>query len=189
MADQILVNIIRVNLPYEIDMLRYTYLWLVEMDPASESSERKACRHALIESFCVHAHSLVDFFSDYARRPTDAIASEFTFSSFSPIDQTKEPLKTLREKFNKQIVHLTKNRTTVEANKIEAIADGRQLLQLIEPVIVSFANNLTPEFRGFFKCNTKPINVSTVPVVPFGSATGTFQTVLPSPPPPIGPSG
>jgi hypothetical protein len=191
MPDQILVDIIKEHLPYEIDMLRYTYLWLVEMDPASEPNERKACRHALIESFCVHARSLMDFFSDYGSHATDALASEFTFSSFSPIiDQTEEPLKTLKIKFNKQIFHLTQNRTTVEANKMEAITDGKQFLQLIEPAIVHFENNLKTEFRGLFQCNTKPINVSTVPAVPFASLTGTFQSVsLPNQPPPIGPHG
>jgi hypothetical protein len=95
MPDQILMDIIEEHLPYEIDMLRHTYRQLSvvsKVDPAHETNEQRANRCALIESFCVHARSLIDFFAD-DKKGTDAVACEFTDNGFMQLDRSKEPLK------------------------------------------------------------------------------------------------
>jgi hypothetical protein len=88
--DKILVEIIDEHLPYEIDMLRLTYreLEATVVRGPNESRHQNACRFALIESFCVHARSLIDFFADSSTNPNDAIASNFTTGFVSGLDQT-----------------------------------------------------------------------------------------------------
>src|SRR5438132_1153956 len=111
MPDQmILVEINSEHLPYEIDMLRETYRrWMTITGPLTPD-QAFAC-NSLIETFCVHARALLDFFSDRRTGPTDAIASDFTDGYVATFDLTKEPVKSLRTKLNKQLFHLTKNRT------------------------------------------------------------------------------
>lgn len=75
MPDAILMDIIEKHLPYEIDMLRRTHTQLSKID---EADEQRAIRNALIESFCIHARSLLHFFANNKMRITDAIAKEFT---------------------------------------------------------------------------------------------------------------
>ena len=58
MCCQILIEIYNEHLPYEIDMLRSTYIHLTANPPPVG-----VVKDALIESFCVHARSLLDFFS------------------------------------------------------------------------------------------------------------------------------
>src|SRR5260370_26249933 len=116
MPDKILVEIIGEHLPYEIDMLRLTYKELEAgaKKSAPKSQEEQACRYALIEAFCVHARSLIDFFADKRYKQTDAIASDFTTGFATALDVAKEPLKSIRVKLNKQIFHLTKDPTIID---------------------------------------------------------------------------
>jgi hypothetical protein len=177
--DQILIEINGEHLPYEIDMLRAAYLHfngLARLDPAQTAFYR----NVLIESFCVHARALLDFFANRSNDATDALPSDFT-DGFSPtFDLTKDPLKALRVKLNKQLFHLTKNRTIVSDEKFDIIRDGRVVLENIEPAIRRFTACLKPEFQNF-RCLTDPIHFAPdapdsihAPTVP--GATGAFST-------------
>jgi hypothetical protein len=177
MADKILLGIINQHLPYEIDMLRSTYLQLARIstvDPKTETNEQKALRFTFIESFCIHARSLLDFFSNNPGRWRDATAKEFT-TGFAPIDPSKDPLSTIRTKINKQIFHLTKDRTLLETEQFDAGNDGAKVLQSVELAIVQFTACLTPDFRQF-KCNTKPVPLSSL--LAFGSSTCSFTSMV-----------
>ena len=58
--DKKILEFVREHLPYEIDMLRSTYLTLYQ------GGVDWAIRNALIESFCIHARNLLEFFSKKA---------------------------------------------------------------------------------------------------------------------------
>jgi hypothetical protein len=173
-VDQILVEIIDKHLPYEIDMLRSTYRQLESADnsaSAAETPEQKAFRNAPIESFCVHARSLINFFANHRNVPTDAIAGDFTDGFTASIDPSKQPIRTLITKLNKHLSHLTRNRTLVATGKFDGGVDGRRILQEIEPAIERFTACLTVDFRSF-KCSTEPVKFADFIDVPHATSTG-----------------
>jgi hypothetical protein len=158
MADSILLEIIDDHLPYEIDMLRGTYTELCALGTTNETTEtpkQKIYRQALIESFCVHARSLFDFFSNNAKND-DAVASHFTANPSPLLDQSNEPLKALRTKLNKQIFHLTKSRKIPENEKFLPSRDASAVLAPIEGAIAEFKKQLPPDYEHF-KCTNDPI--------------------------------
>ena len=60
------------HLQYEIHMLGFTY-------GALRQPVEKSTGYALIESFCIHARNLIDFFrEDAPRTGTNAVARHFT---------------------------------------------------------------------------------------------------------------
>jgi hypothetical protein len=168
--DKILIDIIDEHLPYEIDMLRLIYKELESLSKTNPASEREqAIRFALIESFCVHSRSLIDFFVDKRTQSDDAVASDFA-NGFTGLDPSKEPVKSLRTKLNKQIFHLTKARKVAAAEKFDVGSDGMVILRLVEQEIVKFKACLMPDFQGF-KCNTDPNFISSLP---FACSTTSF---------------
>jgi hypothetical protein len=176
MPDKTLAEIIGNHLSYEIDMLRSTYKELQARanKPAPKSQDEQTVHNALVEAFCVHARSLLDFFADKRSQgpkgETDAIASDFTTGFVTALNLKKEPLESLRNKLNKQIFHLTTKRTIIDAKKFDVGVDGVCLLKLIEPEIEKFtaAPKLKPEFKSF-KCETSPITVFVG--LPFSAST------------------
>jgi hypothetical protein len=175
------------HLPYEIDMLRAAYLQfneLARLDPARTAF----WRNVLIESFCVHARALLDFFSNKSNDPTDALPSDFTVGFSPTFDLTKDPLKALRVKLNKQLFHLTKNRTIVGDQKFDIIRDGRVVLENIELAIRRFTACLKAEFQNF-RCVTSPITFAPdalgsvrVPTVPGLTGAFSIESSMVSPP-------
>jgi hypothetical protein len=178
MADDILTQIIDEHLPYEIDMLRNTWRQLERLakNEPTETAEQTVHRFALIESFCVHARSLCDFFECKPKqKKDDAIATDFT--AYKPsLDQTKEPLRSLRTKLNKQVFHLTTNRTMVEVQRIDVGSDGTDLLRLLEPEIAKFEACLRAD-GAKLKCNSQPIALPTLGVSPFNTTTTSVPPV------------
>jgi hypothetical protein len=175
MPDQALVQIIDEHLPYEIDMLRgiYQHFGVSKINPTLSDFDKKILYFSQIEAFCVHARALLDFFSNKRTYPTDSIAGDFTTGYQPTFDLTTEPLKSLYTKLNKQIFHLTTNRTIIDAEKFQPDKDPATLPQAIEAAITNFTACLTPDFKHF-KCNTTP--VAFVTVLPQSSATGTFAS-------------
>jgi len=162
MPDQILLDIINEHLPYEMDMLRVTYTKLaaIAQSPTAATPENRACRFALIESFCVHARSLVDFFLATSANPNDVLATEFTTGFRSSLDPANAPLRDIRTKLNKQIFHLTKDRTLIDAAKFDPGTDGSYVLNALEAEMRNFIACLRPDFRPF-TAHTVPVNVET----------------------------
>ena len=181
MPDKILAEIVGEHLPYEIDMLRLTYQELEARakKPAPESQQERACHDALIEAFCVHARSLLHFFADKKRKgrtDDDAIASDFTIGFVTGLQLDEQPLEAILTRLNKQIFHLTTERTVAEAGKFNVGTDGLTLLKLIEPEIEKFTTNLRPEFQSF-KCKTSPIYL--IASLPFSSTTALAAQTTP----------
>jgi hypothetical protein len=174
MTDQILLGIIDEHLPYEIDMLRGLFRQLFgEVEPSEP--DQRIQHFAQIESFCIHARSLLFFFSNKKIRSKDcddAIASEFTTEGYTPSrDPHKGCLNVILIKLNKQIFHLTKNRKIVPDEKFNLNKDGTFVLQTIEPAIVRFTKNLKVEFEHF-KCCSIPVDL--IPSLGKANTTGSI---------------
>ncbi|WP_315747816.1 MULTISPECIES: hypothetical protein [unclassified Bradyrhizobium] len=175
MPNQTLLGIIREHLPYEINMLRLTYKELeagAKQAPA-KSQVQQVYQNALIEAFCVHGRSLIGFFADKRYRDTDTVASDFVDGFVKTLNVDTEPLKSIVNQLNKQLFHLTKNRTIIDAQKFDVGRDGSLLLKLIEAEIIKFTAALqTTDFKSF-KCDTSPIAV--LPGLPFSSCTTAIE--------------
>jgi hypothetical protein len=154
MSDKVSDEIANQHLPYEINQLRGTFNQLMQIERAvfdERDVSRLIVRNALIESFCVHARSLIDFFANRRTKPTDVIAGDFGAFPAS-LEPENKPLQFIRTKLNKQIFHLTQDRTIIEAEQFDAQSDGIAVLRLIEPEIERF-NALRP-----LKCTIPPLN-------------------------------
>jgi hypothetical protein len=144
-------DILKKHLPYEIDMLRQTYRKL-KQGPLPEW----AVNNALIESFCIHARSLSDFFGNCRSKPDDFIAADFTNT---PATRFNIPAA-LRTKLNKEIFHLTGARKNIEADQFNMRTDGKQLIDELEQEIRRFEVCLPANFKKIFRCNIPPVTQS-----------------------------
>jgi hypothetical protein len=132
------------DLPYEIDMLRNTYERLL-----NHSLEDNVGQNALIESFCVHARNLLEFFNGHR----EAIpVFEMVDANYKPIS-----LNALYGRLSEQINDLSSGREGAE--KINAT--DPQIIGSLEREISRFKNHLKPEFREKFRCQTTPVKIST----------------------------
>jgi hypothetical protein len=174
MPNKILTDIFNEHIPYEIDMLRETYRMLAATPPPTD-----ARKNALIEAFCVHARSLLDFFMCEGFKPDDVIASDFVTGFTPQLNDTVEPLKTIRVKLNKQIFHLTKDRTIVDADKFDPDRDGSEVVNRLEKEIGRFATACVGSKFGQLNCNTQPIPFICAPPVIQPSSQSTITTTFP----------
>jgi hypothetical protein len=145
-------DILTKHLPYEIDMLRQTYRKL-RQGPLPEW----AINNALIESFCIHARSLLDFFENRGNKPDDYNAADFTTTFVSGIDQSSETIKTIRLKLNKEVFHLMAERKNIETEQFNMRTDGTQLIRELEQEIQRFEASLPTDLRALFKCTIPPV--------------------------------
>jgi hypothetical protein len=187
MPDQILLDIIDNHLPYEIDMLRGLFRQFDNANRDLSEPEQKIKYFAQIESFCVHARSLLFFFSNKKSGPKDcddSIASDFTIDdsykpSFDPYDGY---LDVIRRKLNKQIFHLTKDRKIAPNEKFYLSKDAACVLRTIEDAITSFSACLKDEFKHFNR-KSKTVPGYSIPALGNASTTGTiYSTSLSIPP-------
>lgn len=168
-------KILRKHLPYELDMLRSTF---EQLRAIAGKPDHDVIRNALIESFCVHARSLLDFFSNRMTHNDDAVAQDFSPRFTTTLDPEKEPLKTLKKKLNKKIFHLAKMRA--ELDNFDVFTDGLKAMETIENARKEFE-----EERTLIKCKTAPLENLSVPSFPGSGKTTTLtkpQSLLSSPP-------
>jgi hypothetical protein len=128
------------HIMYEIKMLQMTYGLL------GVPWYSGWVGNALIESFCVHARALIDFFEK--RRPeTDeqVCACHFTDNSYQPFPSGKVD-GPLRGKLQAQIAHLSYQRAKDDDDKIGP-EDRKTLLTLINREIDHFAAHLRSPFK------------------------------------------
>lgn len=112
---------------YEVNMLRETHRQLA-------SATDTCLRNALMESFCVHARALLDFYKSMPRGD-DVVATHFVPSSQFTAAATAQLPNDLRTRVNKQIAHLTASREN--STKIDG-QDRQTLLNAIDADHASF---------------------------------------------------
>jgi hypothetical protein len=138
-------KIISEMLPYEIDMLRHAY-------QRSQSPEfEQADINAFIETFCIHARSLIDFFWDRKpKKKNHAIARHFISGPYDPFGGVSPKPNRLYAKLNDQIVHLSYSRTDVMEEKIGP-KERLELNNLIEKEIENFGSHIDASYQQLWK--------------------------------------
>jgi hypothetical protein len=135
------------HLRYELNMLVGTFLLLEGSTKVTDNEGRdvaeKVITNALIESFCVHARSLNDFFSGKPQK-SDARPTDYTKVTYKRPERD-DGWRDLIDKVNKQIAHLTKLRTKDEAEKV-GTDDRRKLVETLMTDLRNFVEDLKPEF-------------------------------------------
>lgn len=125
------------HLPYEFHMLQGTHAMLANREHDT------IIANALIESFCIHARLLIEFFEN----KQGCKAKDFTDGTYAAAHL--ELLGHVKTKLNTQIAHLTDKRTTDPNDKI-TLDDRSKLLAALEKEANNFATCLAPAFQGIF---------------------------------------
>jgi polyphosphate kinase len=133
---------------YELDMLVYTFDKLLLVEQPVERSLQAGQVNALIEVFCIHARNLDEFFQGSGRGDT-LKAETFADGEYTPLMSDKER-KNLVRKINKQISHLTEQRTSEAKEKI-GTADRAKLLYILIAEADNFTQHLQPHLRRAWK--------------------------------------
>ncbi|MGD9649364.1 MAG: hypothetical protein AB7U41_01085 [Dongiaceae bacterium] len=138
------VRIISEHLPYEIGMF---YMSLT----ALESSTNQFTTNILIESFCLHARNLIQFFY-YSPSKDYAVAEELMIQGYK-IPNRKEAIGSqIYKKINLQITHLTYQRARTGNEKINT-EDREKLKNMINDCVKKFYENLRSEYKEAFPKN------------------------------------
>ena len=133
---------------YELDMLVYTFDKLLLVEQLVERSLQPGQVNALIEAFCIHARNLDEFFQGSGRGDT-LKAELFADGEYAPLTNDKER-KDLVRKINKQISHLTEQRTSEIKEKI-GTADRAKLFYILIAEADNFTRHLQPHLRRAWK--------------------------------------
>ena len=129
-------------------MLVYTFEKLLLVEHLVESSLQAGQVNALIEAFCIHARNLDEFFQGSGRGDT-LMAETFAASEYTPLMSDRER-KDLVRKINKQISHLTEQRTSEAEEKI-GTADRAKLFYILIAEADNFTRHLQPHLRRAWK--------------------------------------
>ncbi|MEO9634066.1 MAG: hypothetical protein ABJF89_13300 [Parasphingorhabdus sp.] len=127
------------HLPYELWMLRETHEKL-----GSALTDQVLC-NALIESFCLHARLLLEFFE----KKKSKHAKDYTGGSYKAA-HLGSLTKTERDKLNTQIAHITGYRTIDPSQKIGP-ALRLKLLTALQREAITFEQQLTADFKPMFR--------------------------------------
>ena len=135
------IAIVVEHLLYEFFMLNYCFECLT-----SHSLDVNH-NNVLIESFCLHARNLIDFF--WGKEPASGdrpSADHFTDKEY-PNHRGADPRgKAIYSKLNTQVAHLSYSRTSDRSKKISH-QDRVELRQLVEPELAIFYAHLREPYR------------------------------------------
>ena len=101
-----------------------------------------------MESFCIHARNLNEFFLEVIRIDT-LKASTFASSEYRRPENSPDR-QALFKKINKQISHLTTERTSVAGEKI-GTRDREEMYSWVYAFLEYFADHIRPDLRGAWK--------------------------------------
>jgi hypothetical protein len=153
---------------------RYELSMLMETHARIGGHEDTVIENALIESFCIHARALMEFFSDSKG------ARKYTGCKYIPLSK-RGPVEKLIRLLNTQIAHLINEGLTSDFRGKISAAKRDELVGILEKKSQEFQNSLRSEYRGL-----------KVPVMRrIGSATTGTSSSAPSEvkvPPPLEPS-
>jgi len=132
-------EILGIHLPYELEMLRATHERL-DLPPA----DQVLC-NTLIESFCLHARLLLEFFENkQGKRAKDYTGGSYKAAHLASLTKAE------RNKLNTQIAHMSGQRTVDSSKKI-GLSLRAKLITALEREANEFKNQLSSEFKQMFK--------------------------------------
>jgi hypothetical protein len=142
---------------YEQDMLRATYA-------AISRYEDKAIQNALIESFCVHARNLIEFFE--APSKTRRAKGKEIYRAMDYADETFQPLrdfgdvKKLNGLLNTQIAHLIYGGRTCDLDKKISNDHRAELVKIIQQKSAEFKKSLRSDYQELDVPDWQMISIS-----------------------------
>jgi hypothetical protein len=165
MANASLDEILERHYVYEVIMLVNTFGYLRLPQPDD------TIRNALIESFCIHARSLIDFYNN-----KQAVhAKSFADGAYTPF--VGKPIrKILIQKLNTQIAHMSFQRTIITAEKIGA-GDRLELLRGVLGAHFNFVNHLTQHFDQIWQPAAQKSGLAGLTSPPSGQAAGATNAI------------
>jgi len=111
----------------------------------------KIIKNALIESFCIHARNLFEFFSEEAPQYTQ------NYRPFSHITESKR--KGIIKKLNVHVAHVRfQGRATNDADKIND-RDRAEMLNILSDEIKEFRTHVRPEYRDVEIRDLSPVTI------------------------------
>ncbi len=119
----------------------------------TDEDTNKVIRNALVESFCIHARNLIDFFNSKQGLDPRDFAPNYMPTVVNQIDSK------LARKLHTQIAHLTYKRTDDPNNKIGAAQRDEFLSRLLYE-IDDFSRRLRPEWQALWPYTTTPNSIS-----------------------------
>jgi hypothetical protein len=139
-----LQEVLNHHIPYEVRMMRQTFAMLAD-GPACLWVNQVVI-NALIESFCLHARSLIEFFAGETT-PADntSAAKHFAKNGYQPC-AVHGPSRELMGKLNGQIAHPSYSRTSTDDEKVSA-KDRTVLMEFIEDELVRFSNDMKETYK------------------------------------------
>jgi len=146
-------------------------IWMLEETTKNRHVD-EVIKNALIESFCVHARNLFEFFMEEAPQYTQ------NYRPFSHV--TKSRRKAILAKLNVHITHVKfKGRATNDADKISD-RDRAEMLNILSDEIKEFKAHLTPHYSAAEIRDLPRVTIGPVVSVAFSSLSGTNITTAPS---------
>lgn len=161
--DKILGEFLRRFLRYEMEMLSNTYAIL------ANPPNNQLLVNVFIESFCVHARNIIEFVMNH--HACDVDPRWFTNDNY----QIRRDFlrKSLRDRVNAQIAHLSYERTTDTKKKIGS-QDRKELVDVVEQQLSRFHGHLKDEWKSSFSFE---LNISTISVEGTPSATNHIEII------------
>ncbi len=161
------------HLPYELLMLYFSH----------DSLQRPVhilAANSFIESFCVHARNLLDFFynvkyADQSRLRLTAVHFVPTESPFAKKRKFGKEIGSLYEKLHDQIFHMGQRSSQIEG-KISP-AERQKLFYSIENAWTSFYPEMIPDLRAYIPSIQKSFptpDQNTLPDLLTANATGHY---------------
>ena len=132
------------HLDYEIKMLHEMRKFL-----RGEPVSADMIANAVMESFCLHARNLNEFFLENSNRVDTLKASSFATSNYRK-PPNPDDRRALFQKINKQISHLTTERTSIPEEKI-GNADREEMYGWIFGLLEYFGKHVRSELQSVWK--------------------------------------
>jgi len=157
---------------YEVDMLQGSYVYLANGKYARD----KVVEYALIESFCIHARALIEFFVEKKR------AGRYAEANYAKLQIADEPLKTLYRKLHQQIAHLDSHERTSDPREKIGRTERNQLLGILGEQSKEFSRTLKAEYRCLkVPTITQQVIMSSNGATTTNSLSMNYQTGWPKP--------
>lgn len=155
---------------YEVNMLRHTFGFLHVLAWSTE------LRNAIIKSFCVHARNLIGLFDENSATPGGSNyvgARHLCRNDYEPWSEGR-PSNDLVGRLNRQIAHLTYDRTSQDEEKIGA-KEQLELMRLIDQELEIFGRHLREPYasRWPFRDNAAGAAEMELPAGPLGATNQT----------------
>ncbi len=170
-----LIEMFTRHLPYEMDMLRVTYLML--STPGAKLWFTEYVLNALIEAFCVHARNLFEFYSATNSLKEETVAAQHFTTNYQAFPDGL-PGRIIG-KLNAQITHLSYNREDDADRKIGS-DDRKRIFGLLELEMERFAAHLREPYKSQWREDLKTgIKLDGSPLlVSAAGATNAVQSVI-----------